>query len=404
MRPIATSVVLGLSLALNLFLLVRSLPDPAAERAGSLSSGGIPLTPTGGRDGISKGGSPGQADLELIRNAVRDRKEADAAFAAWAATQPEEALRWVENQVEGRIRLDLFEIGIKEWAGADPAAAANWILGMSNDFTYEAAVVDLGRIWASGDGSKAAAWLATIPEAPLRRAVAEAVAETWAAGDPVSATAWALEFQKSHPDCLCFPKALAAWAAQDPSAARRYFDSLPADETASASIPLLASAAAEVDPVGTIEWALGLKDETSKWSGLSCALDAWAQVHPSKAAGFVLGSLSEEDRMEHVETVLRHWSASDNASAEDWVNQLTDGPVRQKAIGAMALNLMDCAPPRALDWALRLEGGEKTAACRQILDTWVTEDRQGAMAWLSKNQDRIPTDLATQLESNRSEE
>jgi hypothetical protein len=227
----------------------------------------------------------------------------------------------------------------------------------------------------------------------------DSFAETAIGFDPAAAASWGLAFQGNNMDCPAFARALEVWAKSDPVEAREHWALHATNEIAAAAVSYLAGAAAETDAPGTVRWAGSLSDEGVRWDALNAAFDSWSQNRPNEASDFILTLPEAQGREHHLATLIRHWSASDNARAEQWTSSLPRGKDFDTCATTLAESLSASSPSKALSWACQVseEAGRKQLSS-DLFREWLGENRTEAEEWLRQTSGLQDPALKAELE------
>lgn len=145
----------------------------------------------------------------------------------WAQNDPVAALAWAKAQHGNAGGEDIVSVAYLNWAGNDPAGAAQALL--KEDAALAPAIAgELAGLWVRNDPAAAAAWLSGLPEVRAREEALQQVAGVWAQSDPQAALHWALQLDSSEAGRAGALQAAALqWIRFKPGALERYLQLLP---------------------------------------------------------------------------------------------------------------------------------------------------------------------------------
>ncbi len=110
----------------------------------------------------------------------------------WGAVDPEAAAAAGMEMLGTEHGRDFLVSVATQWAGSDPAKAAEWAAGLRDESLRAAVVNELGSVWSETAPEKAAEWAAAIADPGSRHAAETGIAIGWAGHDPGGALEWAL--------------------------------------------------------------------------------------------------------------------------------------------------------------------------------------------------------------------
>jgi hypothetical protein len=272
--------------------------------------------------------------------------------ARWAAADPAHAARFAfENQV-GYASQSIMETIGKEWARTDPVRVLEFSSSKAGGFgsVLGAAAV---REWAGRDIAAAADWLAR-SDARTRNRLSASLVEIWATQDPAGALAWCNDNLTGSALGTAVGGAIKGIAAKDVAGAARLVAGMP-PSAARVEAALAVSrtwlpdfvSGRKVDPE-TINWLAGL-DSDSIRRVLSETHWNWATSDPASMAEFV-ASMPEAQVFEGIYAALsQELARKDPAHAIEWANRLP--PDKGLAAGGVAFAEWRRAQPQeAANW------------------------------------------------------
>lgn len=199
----------------------QSPASRALESVEAVFAAAAQVDPIRTRDLVMEG-----AGLDQAQQAVAAR----ALAGVWAQSEPGAALAWVKAQGRTLGGEEALSLAYLNWAGNDPASAAQGLI--KEDAGLAPAIAgQLAGIWVRNDPAAAAQWLSGLPELRGREEALRQVAGVWAQSDPRAALHWALQLGPSEAGRAGALQAAALqWIRFKPGALERYLDLLPAGQ------------------------------------------------------------------------------------------------------------------------------------------------------------------------------
>jgi hypothetical protein len=285
--------------------------------------------------------------------------------ALWAARDSEAALLWLESHAEGIARLESLQAGIRLWSEGDPATAAEWIRGMASDGSKAAAARALAGHWGARDPGAAGPWVRSLPTGPVRQSAAAALVEAWMAKEPEKAVRWALREAADAATPGLIDEAVARYAEHDPGGALAFAGTLSDPAAASRAARAYVGTGAQQFPSETARWIAGLRP------GDPLYLDS----HPSD--------------------LMREWAVSDSVAASAWLADQPEGALRQSAAAAFTAAILPYEPAAAAEWSNSLaDPGLRVDYLEQSVRAWAARDGEAAAEWIAE------TELEPQLRAH----
>ncbi|MEM9480837.1 MAG: hypothetical protein AAGA58_14370 [Verrucomicrobiota bacterium] len=308
----------------------------------------------------------------------------------WAATEPEEALSWIENELEGSERVRALDAGLRAYALKNPEGAAAWVEGGKGDPLQERWAAIVGAIWAGDSPEDAAVWAIGIENPDVREGAAIAVTSAWATEDPAASAEWAIEFYEETESPAPLQTAIGELAEHDLLEAREFVDQIP-DELDYVGVVQVGMEWAESDPLAAAAWAAGLNSATNRAGALTGIVGVWAEDAPGEAADFVDG-LSGAAQSSATRLLVKEWVESDAVAASEWLQTVSEGEARDEGISALSDGLMDSDPASAMQWSLAIEDEiMREFQVEDVLHSWFVRDQRAVESWLTENQ--VPADV-----------
>jgi len=147
--------------------------------------------------------------------------------AAWASTDLNHAVAWIQALPEGAARTKAMQQIGYQWAAADPNAAASYALQQKDPTLLN---IVAGQ-WAEKNPIAAATFACNLPGNQARIQMAVAVVTMWAATDPLQATQWASTLSDETLRNKSLQAVAVVWRTENPEAAQKQIEqsSLPQD-------------------------------------------------------------------------------------------------------------------------------------------------------------------------------
>ena len=144
---------------------------------------------------------------------------------AWAAKDPEAALRWA-GQANTFERADLIGTAVASVAGSDVGMAAALISQMEDGVLRDTATASLTTAWVAKDPTAALSWAAALPAGPARDKALADSSSIWAGSDSAAAAAWAAKAPEGSLPLKAY-SAIMGVVRRDPAAAYAWINELP---------------------------------------------------------------------------------------------------------------------------------------------------------------------------------
>jgi hypothetical protein len=189
---------------------------------------------------------------------------------------------------------------VRQWAEADPAAAALWAASLPQDTLAPDVFEQISIAWANSDLPAATQWLTTLAEGTNRNCAVLSAAYEAVRSEPVTALDLAMTLPVGLARDELLAHALSQYAAIDPEAAAAWAAKEPDTKLRQRLVEAVAVASAEQNPVA------------------AASLAATA-LNPGPA----------QERA--VVAIVQRWGQSAPEEAASWVSQFPDGPTRKLA-------------------------------------------------------------------------
>lgn len=172
----------------------------------------------------------------------------------WAAHSPEQALAWVRQLRDGKVRGNLLGRIVYRMASTDPEEAARLVMQLPVAYQLDAAS-EVSSRWSRLDPAAAAVWVVQLPEGQARSWAHRNIASQWAALDPVKTVSW--------------------------------IESLPASDSHDAAVQAYAEAVRHADPVGASTLASTIADPKIRDTTLAGIAYEWLRTDKKAAVKWI---------------------------------------------------------------------------------------------------------------------
>lgn len=267
-----------------------------------------------------------------------------------------------------------------------PKSAAQIVARMADTPERDERMYDLMQIWVSKDPTQAADWVSGLPYSGMKNDATTELGLAWGASDPEAAARWVDEniFTENAPAGAA--SLTSAWVKVDAEAATAWVESLDADAPArDEAFKALAFHLGGLDPTRGLAWMSRLKPEDRNLIIVNFAA-AWSDSDPQAAADwmrFQSGSIDPRIRDQATLAVIHSWAANEAeaASASDWIDNLADGELKEKAKATFAESHAENAPQEALPWAQSIDDPQRRREVTMVvLEEWIIQDKENFKA------------------------
>lgn len=199
---------------------------------------------------------PGDVQWSLIAKLAAD----------WVRKDPATALSWGQGNAAGLevgselaggpVQRKFMEAALANLIGADPEAAAAWLVSPIGQPYLEARAAPLAGRWTTLDPQEAASWAMNLPDSPARNAAVGAVAGTWGRIEPQEAGSW--------------------------------IGQLPQGASRDTALHAYSTAISAYDAPVAAVWANGISQPGLREAALNAVFKQWEKLNPSAARNFIL--------------------------------------------------------------------------------------------------------------------
>lgn len=270
---------------------------------------------------IDSGGRRSPAAFARFLEALPDGREFPWFFREWAEAEPGAAAAFVLSVGDHAKRAEWIRGVASGWAERDSAGAMTWLQGLAGTAEFWPAAETVVDETARRDPAAAAAFVQGLPAGHRRRELMDRVSGEWARQDLEGAVAWA--------ESLDGPRGVAGmgpllheWARIDPQGAAAYLSRLPVSERTLDAAREVAERWGGTDPEAALAWALEQRDPGLRSRALGGALAAWADRDAASAAELATHFAPGDELRDAVRAVGRRWAEQDLGAAIGWLDRL----------------------------------------------------------------------------------
>ncbi len=241
--------------------------------------------------------------------------------ASWASEDPDATLEWINELPEGERSSQLMAGLMEGWATKDPYAAAEYLQeNVEPGKDREKLAGEIASHLFKQDPSDAAKWAESQADLGFRAEAFEELAEDWASVDPLALAGWLREHADEEYSAEAFQDLARAWVSEDPSAATEYFEGLPDGVAKETGIYEMAVTWGKDDLGALGEWLNGLPDSNVTDLGVKAYVNRLAKDSPQAAIDSALSITGDEVRNETVQDLGQNWFRQDPEAATAWAS------------------------------------------------------------------------------------
>jgi len=272
---------------------------------------------------------------------------------AWTGFDPNAAFDYALFAPEDD-RLWMASAAIHAWAGRDPLAARNALLGIQE--TEIAPILEQRFVvgWIKAGGlAEAHDYVADHPPSARRELLAGEIAQYLGSQDS---------------------QALIDWAEGVGGADARFRNTV---------MKQAAGALAHYDPPRAMDWVAAHFGEPRAAGAARLVALSRAESHPDEAFAWLASLPSGAEKTEAVGFVFAYWLKSDPLAAEAWLAQARPSAALDPALRAMAVSEGARNPAAGIEWARRIQDpGTRDRTLVRVGRAWYKADPEAARRWL----------------------
>lgn len=264
---------------------------------------------------------------------------------SWASNNPEETLEWLNSLPENERQDNNLLSGLMEgWAVKDPYAAAGYLQeNVEPGKNREMLVGQIASHLFKQDPLEATKWAESHTDLKFREEAFEELAEDWASVNPKELASWLENHVDQDYSVEAFEDLARGWVSQDPEAATAYFENLPDGRAKESGIYEMAVTWGKDDLLGLGQWLNGLPDSDVTDMGVKAYVERLAGQAPEAAIQSAMSINTDEIRDEAVHNIGRQWLRQDPEAATAWAQangvplEAFQGGARQTVINGQVI-------------------------------------------------------------------
>jgi hypothetical protein len=316
-------------------------------------------------------------------------------FAAWAEVSPIDAMDHANSKM-GFAGNFVKPTVLQSWAATDPSATASYYESNKGEFAMmgmmgrgrggrggdSGASVIAGE-WAKQDSDGALTWAKSLEGKDGARATSGVLSEL-AKSDPAKAASMVSEVEEDG-RAQAYASIAGEWAKQDWGATESWISGLPADQQDGALGSAIKSLAAS-DPTLAAQKTLAIPEGNARTNAMEEVSGEMAKTDASGAMSWVMDNGNEDAQKESVGDVMQAWVTQDKGAALGWINEQSEGGVRDAAVQSYVFNDRTGSPQESLVLAETIsDDGSRDRAVGMAAFRWVNEDPVPAKEYIQSS-------------------
>ncbi len=267
--------------------------------------------------------NPDLASKWVIESRSATQPLLSAVGTTWAEQEPKEAAEWAMDIPYASSRRAAAVAVAVEWARQDPQEAAEFfseVASASEPEGLDLATV-IADVWGTSDPASTAEWVATLPDGAIRDQAAGTLATVWATRDIEAAVQWAATIGDDSMRGQVIAHLGTTWGALEPDRAIEWLAELPLEE-AQAGLKGAFNSWGAVDRGGMQDWVENAEPSDVVDQARRSLADVVSQDDILSAIDLSMGISDTTARNDAVARYYRHWRKIDDASAQEWINEV----------------------------------------------------------------------------------
>ncbi len=369
-----------------------------------------------------------------VDNPVDRKKMYQSLARNLARIEPQEAIKLVASIPSASHRSDAINNIAVNWAHYDTDAAVTWINTLDNPANRKKAIVNVASSlahrdpkkamavleqaqineahnyssvlanWFEHDSDQALSWLQNMPPGTKRDQVLQSSSYYLARNDIDLAIQLSGEISDRNNQNNFLNNVASQWASQDPHSALAWFGSLTDESTKEAVAQSLVRSVAEVDLQSAITFVTNLPANSKITAeAFPQLVDGVARHDVQQALSLANQAPSDELKEDSLARVMQQWTRNDPYAASHYLDNMSPGSAKDKAIRSFTLQIRDDDPEAAAIWGDAIQDeGQRKSALINVFYSWKRQDQQAAREFLQKqNYDsQLNQQLTSILERN----
>ncbi len=344
------------------------------------------IDPEAALDHAKRSFNPGLVQSEMIGLVVNK----------WAATDPQDARVWSEQNLSGPLREQALTDLMVGWTRRSPELASSWVTQSGSG--TQPLISAVGTTWAEQDPIAAANWALELPASTTRRAAAVAVAMEWSRQDPQQAADFFSE-AVAGPEGLDLATVIAdVWGTSDPASTADWIADLPEGAVRDQAAGTLATVWASRDIEAASEWSQSIESPSMRQQVIAHLGTTWGALEPDRAIEW-LAQLPVDEAQLGLKGAFNSWGVVDRAGMMDWVESSDPSDIVDQARRSLADVVSQDDILTAIDLSMGISNSTtRNDAVARYYRHWRKLDDASAQEWIGVVWGEIPADMKDRLD------
>lgn len=288
------------------------------------------------------------------------RPELGKEFQAWVEKNPAHAASFVLSESYLASKGDFLIKVAKTWAEKSPEAALQFAISSKSSFAPKL-MEESFRTWTKNDLDGAGRWLAQIKDPTTANNLTLILVESWGKESPVAAITWS----EAHLHGAQLSKAISSFLPKQ-------VIKNPAEISALLNTFTDPTARSLAELTAADTFFNEFRRQDIQRPPFPAGKDWIEKIEDSVTLGQVLHQASH------------CWSKEDPESLLSLLNERSDSDFENQTYQVLAIQLIDTAPSKTLDWITRIPSQHLPDATSSAFYSWMKKDPQAADEWFSE--------------------
>jgi hypothetical protein len=317
----------------------------------------------------------------------------------WAASDPQDARVWTEQNLSGPLRERALTDLMIGWTRRSPDLASNWVTQSGSG--SQPLLSAVGTTWAEQDPEAAAAWALRLPYANSRKTATVAVAVEWSRQDPESAADFFVE-EAAGPEGMDVATVIAdVWGTSDPASTANWVESLPEGAVRDQAAGVLATVWATRDVDAASKWSATIENDSMRQQVIAHLGTTWGALEPDRAIEW-LASLPYQEAETGLKGAFNSWGVVDRPGMMDWVESAEASTIVDQARRSLADVVSQDDLLLAIDLSMGIsDETARVDAVARYFRHWRKLDDASAQEWLNEVWSEAPAELQERLDQEQ---
>ncbi len=314
----------------------------------------------------------------------------------WAATSPQDARVWTEQNLSGPLREQALTDLMVGWTRRSPDLASNWVSQSGSG--SQPLLSAVGKTWAEQDPASAATWALELPVSSSRKAASIAVAVEWSRQDPQQAATFFSE-AVAGPEGMDLATVIAdVWGTSDPASTAEWVAGLPEGTVRDQAAGTLATVWATRDVEAASKWSESIEDPSMRKQVIAHLGTTWGALEPDNAIEW-LAQLPVEEAQVGLTGAFNSWGVVDRGGMMDWVENSEPSEIVDQARRSLADVVSQDNILSAIDLSMGIsDSTARNDAVARYYRHWRKVDDASAQEWIGEVWSEVPADLKLRLD------